>query len=557
MAVKAFDVFGEISLKGGSKVKRDLGDTTKQAKKAEGGFGGMGKAGSWPGSRWGLCCGGVVAFLKSAADESSNMSESLSKSKVVFGESSVAVEKFGETAARSLGMSKQQAIEAAATFGNLFVSMGLAEKQSATMSTKLVQLAADLASFNNASPEDALLALRSGLVGESEPLRRFGVNLNEAALKEEALRQGLVKNATDVLPTAAKAQAAYRIILKQSATAQGDFARTADGLANQQRILNALFVDAKSKLGENLTPALLDATDAANGLLEKYNGLTEAQDAALKQDVAMFGSTVALTKVFGVWGLAAGAAGSAANKFGQYLSGPLAKGIADVVTNGGDLKTMYYLSNTGARAAAGGATKLALSSEEVTKAQEEQLAAMKAVTDKAYEQEEADIANRRSHLRLKDAKRDLNKAIKEHGKKSREAKEATLDYRDAVLDAKRADDRLAESKGPINAIDERRRAWDKAAAAVGRYKSRVATADGGKIGRFVRHGGGEIQTSGLYSLQAGEFVLNRYAAEKVNDGATTQAAPVIHNYIDLGEGFREVQSKQVRSSNRRVAMAGS
>ena len=71
--------------------------------------------------------------------------------------------------------------------------MGIARKDAAAMSKQMVTLGADMASFNNASPEETLDAIRAGLAGETEPLRRFGVFLNEARIAQQALSMGLVK----------------------------------------------------------------------------------------------------------------------------------------------------------------------------------------------------------------------------------------------------------------------------------------------------------------------------------------------------------------------------
>lgn len=205
----------------------------------------------------------IIDFAKDSIRAASDLGESMSKNNVVFGKSSKAVVDFSRTAATSMGQSTQQALEATATFGNLFVSMKIGQPQAAGMSTKMVQLASDMASFNNVSPEETLDALRSGLVGETEPLRRFGVNLNEAGLKAEVMRLGLGK-VGPTLTASQKAQAAYSLILQQSKTAQGDFARTSGGLANQQRILNAQFIDAKAAIGEALLPVALALTKWAN-----------------------------------------------------------------------------------------------------------------------------------------------------------------------------------------------------------------------------------------------------------------------------------------------------
>lgn len=210
----------------------------------------------------------VASFFKDSVNAASDLNESLSKTRVVFGSSSKDVERFASDSAKSLGISRQAALESTSTFGNLLVALKLGKKPAADMSQSIVALGSDLASFNNVRPEDALEALRAGLVGETEPLRKFGVNLNDAALRQKALALGLVKTTKDVLPPAAKAQAAYALIMEQTKTAQGDFARTSDGLANQQRILGARFTDLKAKIGGALLPVVLKVVGAFNTFLD-------------------------------------------------------------------------------------------------------------------------------------------------------------------------------------------------------------------------------------------------------------------------------------------------
>lgn len=188
-----------------------------------------------------------------AVDAASDLDESMNKVNVVFGESAQAVIDFSSTAATELGMSQQAALEAAGTFGNLFVSMGMGVGPAEDMSTGLVQLAADLGSFNNMDPGEVMEKLRSGLVGETEPLRALGVNLTAAAVNAKALEMGLAATTEELTP-AMLAQARYALILEQTKTAQGDFARTSDGFANSMKIMKAQVVDAAAGIGQLLLP---------------------------------------------------------------------------------------------------------------------------------------------------------------------------------------------------------------------------------------------------------------------------------------------------------------
>ncbi len=134
----------------------------------------------------------AVDQFRAAITAGSSLNETIAKSSVVFGKGADAVEKWGNSAAEAMGQSKQQALEAAATYGNLFQAFGIGQAEAQKMSTSLVQLASDLASFNNTSVEDAIEALRSGLTGETEPLKRYGVALSDVRIKQEAMAQGLI-----------------------------------------------------------------------------------------------------------------------------------------------------------------------------------------------------------------------------------------------------------------------------------------------------------------------------------------------------------------------------
>jgi hypothetical protein len=165
------------------------------------------------------------------------------------------------------GISKKAALEYTGVFGNLFRSLGQSEKAASGNSVQLTKLAADMASFNNTSVEDALEAIRSGLVGETEPLRKFGVNMNDATLKAQALKMGLIESTKEALDPQTKAMAAQALIMKQTSQSHGDFADTSGSLANQQKILKARLDDASAAIGARLLPFAVKGANALNDLL--------------------------------------------------------------------------------------------------------------------------------------------------------------------------------------------------------------------------------------------------------------------------------------------------
>ena len=217
----------------------------------------------------------IGGLLASTIGPASDLNETVSKVGVVFGDAADEVLKFGKSADTALGMSTNEALTAAGTYGNLFRAMGIASDISAGMSTNLVQLAGDLASFNNMDPGEVLDKLRAGLTGETEPLKSLGVNLNAATIEAKALEMGF-KEVNGELPAAAKAQASYALILEQTTLAQGDFARTSGGLANQQRTLKAQLENLRGTIGTGLLPVVA----AAYQIFNKFLGSPAIQDGA-------------------------------------------------------------------------------------------------------------------------------------------------------------------------------------------------------------------------------------------------------------------------------------
>jgi hypothetical protein len=234
--------------------------------------------------------GTITQVIAPAIKAASDFEEATSKVNVIFGRASKSVKTFADTAARELGQSKQAVLDAAGAFGTFGKAAGLAGEDLSLFTTDFVTLATDLASFNNTTPEEAVQAIGAALRGEAEPLRRFGVLLNDATLKAEAMELGIYKG-SGALTAQQKILAAQSAIYKQTGDAQGDFARTADGLANKQRTLSALFKNFQIQLGQQLLPA---ATDFANGLVKINDAFadmpTPATNATVK--VGKFGKLI-------------------------------------------------------------------------------------------------------------------------------------------------------------------------------------------------------------------------------------------------------------------------
>jgi len=197
---------------------------------------------------------GVFQFFKDAIGGASDLNETVSKSNIIFGENAGAVTKWASGAAKNMGLSKAAALDSAAGFGNMFTQLGFAGGAAAKLSTGVVQMAADLGSFNNL-PTAAVADMMSGAFrGEYDSLQRLVPNINAARVEQEALA-ATGKTSVDQLTAQDKATAVLAIVQKDGALAMGDYAKTADGAANRQKTLAAQTEDLKAKVGAGLLPA--------------------------------------------------------------------------------------------------------------------------------------------------------------------------------------------------------------------------------------------------------------------------------------------------------------
>jgi hypothetical protein len=237
-----------------ARVSADNTDFNRGMTQAEGRMNqARGKIGHYAGLAGVAVAAGLAAGAVGAVKSAVNLNEQINKTNVVFAGSEKQVLAWSKTLTQSFGLSSRAALESAGTMGNMLVPMGIARSEAAKMSMQMTELAGDMASFNNATPEEALDALRSGLAGETEPLRRLGVDLRVAALEEYRMAEG-IKTAVSEMTGAQKATLIYQKIIADTSDQQGDFARTSDSLANQERILKAEFENTAATLGQQLIP---------------------------------------------------------------------------------------------------------------------------------------------------------------------------------------------------------------------------------------------------------------------------------------------------------------
>ena len=236
----------------------------------------------------------VIEFGKAAIGVASDLNEVQNVVDTTFGtDGAIKVNEWARNAAEAFGESELQAKQFTSTLGAMFKSMGVGQADMEEMSMSLAGLAGDMASFYNLDPTEAFEKLRSGISGETEPLKQLGINMSVANLEAFALSEGITKAYTS-MTQAEQATLRYQYIMSATADAQGDFANTSDSLANQQRILQLEIQTLAAEIGQDLMPIAQEIlTIARDGI----QWISENKD-ALEGLAAAAG--VAAT-AYGVW----------------------------------------------------------------------------------------------------------------------------------------------------------------------------------------------------------------------------------------------------------------
>jgi hypothetical protein len=200
----------------------------------------------------GLTVVGGLAMTKMISS-ASTLAETTNKLEAIFGKDAKSITDQANLMADAFGVSRIEFTDAAARIGQLFKGAGYSAADASKLSVAVTKLSNDAASFNDVDFQTAFNKIRSGLAGEAEPLRDFGIMLSEDSVKAFAYSAGLARLGTE-LSAGTKVQARLALITKGLSDAQGDAAKTADGVANSTRGLWGRVENLATSLGESLLP---------------------------------------------------------------------------------------------------------------------------------------------------------------------------------------------------------------------------------------------------------------------------------------------------------------
>lgn len=219
----------------------------------------------------------IIGVFAAGVNAASDYEENLNKLQVAFGDFADEVREFTDNAQLDYGLSKKDASDSASAFGALAKGIGLADETAAEMAVTLTGLSSDLASYFNTDISSAAGALEAIFTGNAQALKQYGVVMTDVNLKEFAEELGMTSKEYANLSSQDKAMLRFQYVMKQTSDAQGDFARTNDGIANSTKSFQAALSDLMTVIGEQLIPVITPLIQKITEVISKISQLDEEQ----------------------------------------------------------------------------------------------------------------------------------------------------------------------------------------------------------------------------------------------------------------------------------------
>jgi hypothetical protein len=290
--------------------------------------------------------GSAIALGLASTSMANDVIESENVVDVAFGKSRDTIDVWSKDLRKSLGLNEYALRNNAAVFKMMLESLKFDDGTSSQMSRRLTMLAEDMTSlFNIPNSKQSFMELRSALAGESEVVRKYGIDISDATVSSYAAQHG-IKALHGELSQAQKVQIRYNLLLEQTTKAQGDLARTSDQPRNRQRRLASARDMEMVELGKALQPIQDDVIKIANDILpivSKFVGyFADLNDSTRKWVVGL--------------GMAVGPVTWLAGKLYPFAKGlkdllPGSKNIADATSGGSGVGGERYVATMNVRAA--------------------------------------------------------------------------------------------------------------------------------------------------------------------------------------------------------------
>lgn len=262
----------------------------------------------------------VFTFAKQSIDAASDLGESINAVQVTFGELSDEILAFSKDSARAVGLASADFNSFAVRFAGFTKQIATGSKTAADVTFELTTRIADFASVMNLDLNEAATVFASTLAGESEAIRRFGIDMSAASIEAFALSQGLISNKNE-MNASIKVQATYAKLMADTAQVAGDFANTSDSLANRQRILAAEMKNLQVEVGTALVPVMESLLSVVGPILNTFNAMPTGLQKVITYAVLAGGAFLGMSSALQGVGISAATANRALGKIGIILTG--------------------------------------------------------------------------------------------------------------------------------------------------------------------------------------------------------------------------------------------
>ena len=229
----------------------------------------------------------ILSFVLTAKNAARDAEEIRTLFEQVFSGIRLDAIKMAKDFSTSFKLANTSTMELLGNTGDLLVGFGFTEKAALNMSVEINRLAQDLASFRNIDTKTASLALTKALLGETESAKALGIVIRQST-KEFTDNVDAIMKAQGVTLLQAKAIEILRIAYRQSGKAVGDFERTQESLANQEKILSETFKQITEDIGTGLVPAFTGLTGAIQTLTDMLGDSSSGFISALTRISVIF-----------------------------------------------------------------------------------------------------------------------------------------------------------------------------------------------------------------------------------------------------------------------------
>lgn len=244
---------------------------------------------------------GIGLFIQGTINAASQVQEVINRTNGLFGEGAEKVKAWAENTAYAFGSSDDTLLGLAAQVGGLTNTFAENEQASADMAMRLSEVASDLGAFYSEDPSTMVAALTSGLLGMDRPLKKYGLLLNDAALEEFRLSEGISKSVKSMTEQE-KGLLRYKKIVASTDKFTGSSVKALERYAGATKAFKERWGDLKEALGDVLLPSSTKFLNWARTVLESFLSLVKGTKLLESVMVGLSVASAALAlKAFGPW----------------------------------------------------------------------------------------------------------------------------------------------------------------------------------------------------------------------------------------------------------------